>query len=146
LVKKNSNYNKKMKGGKKMKEKYEEESGFGEAEFFLGVFMGAILIILILAITGEFNKPYEQVGISEDTLARYHVLKYYPEYEDCSITYGAINSNCGFNDCPGAIVSCNKIDKRDGMRVNLETQPTIELIFEDITLNDIFKDLLRERL
>jgi hypothetical protein len=43
-------------------------------------------------------------------------------------------------------VSCNKIDKRDGMRVNLETQPTIELIFEDITLNDIFKDLLRERL
>jgi hypothetical protein len=58
-----------MKGGKKMKEKYEEESGFGEAEFFLGVFMGAILIILILAITGEFNKPYEQVGISEDTLA-----------------------------------------------------------------------------
>ena len=135
-----------MRRRNKMKEEYEEYSNFDEASFFTGILLSVILLTVIITITGGFNKSYEQVGISEDTLARYHVLKYYPEYEDCSITYGAINSNCGFNDCPGAIVSCNKIDKRDGMRVNLETQPTIELIFEDITLNDIFKDLLRERL
>lgn len=118
-----------------------EGEGFGFV--IIGFLLGCFVLTFALFAFGAFEEPYKKLGVSEDSLARYHVLKYYPEYENCSIVYDLIDSD-GWTNKYGAKVYCNSIDNRDGMRVNIENQPTIELIFEDITLEQIFKELIEE--
>ena len=114
----------------------EEEYEYSALAGFLGTMIGLVVTILIIGITGGFDKPYEKLDISEDDLARYHVIKYYPEYENCSITYESIRQS-GLRMEYGAKIYCNLTDNRDGMKVNRGIEPTIELIFKDITMDEI---------
>ena len=117
----------------------EEEYEYSAQIILVGIVVGlvvTILTILTIGITGGFDKTYEKLDISEDDLARYHVIKYYPEYENCSITYESIRQS-GLRMEYGAKIYCNLTDNRDGMKVNRRIEPTIELIFKDITMDEI---------
>jgi len=126
----------------------EEEYEYSAQIILVGIVVGlvvTILTILTIGITGGFDKTYEKLDISEDDLARYHVIKYYPEYENCSITYESIRQS-GLRMEYGAKIYCNLTDNRDGMKVNRGIEPTIELIFEDITMDEILRNIVSEKI
>ncbi len=111
----------------------------------MAVIMTVLLTIMfsgcILLLTGVFNSPTERLGL-EDELARIHTLKYYPEFENCSIEYdGCAGSGSGF--CTeGVEIYCFGLDDRDGFRTKKDKTPTEVLYFDGITLKDILFEVL----
>jgi len=75
----------------------------------------------------------------KDTLAEYHVIKYYPEFENCTIVYDFIDYEGN-----GAKIYCGEyenLESRDGMSpVEESRSPTKELLFKDIKLKEIYWD------
>ena len=105
------------------------------------ILVGAFLTSLILGLFGTFDSPYEELNINEQYLAKSHVLTYYPEFENCSITY----SSCAceenfFSPCKAGVkVYCDEnLDNRDNLRVEKENKPSEVICFEDITIEELF--------
>jgi hypothetical protein len=125
------------------KDKHEEGSLWSGV---IGLFIGMILLSIILLCCGVFDPAFNKLDLDEDKLSEYHVLKYYPEYENCSIIYDSdLKSDC--NSCPivqGVSIYCEEKDDRDGMKIHRERTATIEIEFSKITLEDIFEDILQQ--
>ena len=97
-----------------------------------------ILILgIILAVSGKFDKPLDKLDIDKDTLAKEHVIKYYPEYEDCNVKYHSILWDNGYS-YEGVEIYCDKLSNRDGLKVSMQEEPTEILFFDGITLEEIF--------
>jgi|AntAceMinimDraft_18_1070375.scaffolds.fasta_scaffold69324_2 hypothetical protein len=110
-----------------------------EIEEFFNILLILFLMALMISISTCFPSTYTSIKKLEleDTLAEYHVLKYYPEFENCTIVYDHIRKGIY-----GTKVYCGnyeKLESLDGMRVVEESRiPTKELIFDDIKLKDIY--------
>lgn len=72
-----------------------EEIGFVEG-FLIGLFIACfIFLIIITTIFPQF--PISELDLDKDKIASYHVLQYYPEYENCTIKYiSPFENNCEF--------------------------------------------------
>lgn len=130
----------------KKKQIEEEYCDKGFMDFIGGIFVGCLIIGTILFFSGGFDSTLDKLDLSEDALAEYHVLKYYPEYENCSIIYDTdLKSDC--RSCPivpGVSVYCGEKDNRDGMKIHRESIATIEIEFSDITLEEILENIVEQ--
>ncbi len=111
-----------------------------------GFFIGAGILALILGLCGVLDGEADRLDLNKDSLARYHVLKYYPEYSNCSMEYVYdLKRDC--RTCPvtnGVQIFCEDKKDKDGMRILREKNPTIEIEFKDIDFKDILGDILEE--
>lgn len=116
-----------------------------ERNIFLifGIVLGAVILITILGICGVLDNKVDRLDLDEDLLAKYHVLQYYPEYENCSVRYlDADEIACEWG-VSGTKVFCKDIEDRDGMSV-LGTTEDLTICFDEIEMNDILDNLLEE--
>ncbi len=129
---------------------YEESDNKWETSSVVGaivliVIASLFLFSVILALCGAFDSLIEKLNIDKDALVKEHVLKHYPEYEDCNIKY----DNCigdGYGHCSeGVKIYCNKLNNRDGLKVSTKTEPTEVLYFDDLTLEDILLEKINEK-
>ena len=105
------------------------------------VFFTCTLMVSILFYIGVFENPIEKLNL-EDDLASKHVLKYYPEFENCSIQYDECAGSGNF--CKkGVEIYCSGLEDRDGLRTQRDKHPTEVLYFDDITLKDILIEELK---
>lgn len=114
-----------------------QTSDFGAFMFIVGV----VLTVLVLWLFGVFNSPYKELNINDQYLARSHILSYYPDFENCSITYSSCACDENFlNPCKAGVeVYCEEIlDDRDNLKVKKETKPNEIICFEGITIEDLF--------
>ncbi len=108
-----------------------------------GVFITMVLGGMFLSLGGAFDSPMTELELDKDVIAETHVLKYYPEYDNCSFQYKESNEiECELY-IPGVEVFCKDVDDRDGMNV-LGTDPTLTLCFDDITIEEIFKNIVSD--
>ena len=117
--------------------KTNQEKTFGTIIFFVGV----VLTLLVLGLFGAFDSPSEELDIDEQFLAKSHILNYYPEFENCSITYSSCV--CGedfFSPCKAGVkIYCDEnLDDRDKLKVKKENKPNEIICFEDITIEELF--------
>ena len=112
---------------------------------YMGFILGSIVIIvlggIVLAAFGAFNNPIDELNLNKDAIASTHVLKYYPEYENCSIRYIEANKIDCELQIPGVEVYCQQVEDRDGMNV-LGNNPSLTLCFDEITIEEVFKDII----
>ena len=102
--------------------------------------VGALFFILFIA--GVLDSPINRLNL-EDELASIHTLKYYPEFENCSIQY---DECVGVGFCTeGVEIYCSKLDDRDGLRTKIDKTPTEVLYFDGITLKDILFEVLNDK-
>lgn len=123
----------------RLNDSWEEGKRTGIIIFIMIV--GAFLILLVLMFFGAFDTPLEELNINEQFLAKSYVLTYYPEFENCSITY----SSCAceenfFSPCKAGVkVYCDEsLDDRDNLKVKKEIKPNETICFEDITIEELF--------
>ena len=102
-----------------------------------------VWMMMLLWVCGVFDNPIDELDLSRDEIAATHVLKYYPEYENCSFSYKKANEiECELY-VPGVEVSCGQVDNRDGMNV-LSSNPGVTLCFDEITIQEIFQNIISE--
>lgn len=121
---------------------------YGDFDLWFGVIAAILLYSAILLFIGAFDAPIDELGINKDLLTRNYVLKYYPEFENCSIEYAEKLEDCSSSKCPyynGAAIYCSEeYDRRDGLRIGGKTEMTDQIEFEYMTLERILKQKLRE--
>ncbi len=114
----------------------------------LGCFISLFVILGLMGVSGDFDYIEDQLDLDRDDLARYHVLKYYPEYENCSITY-EYNLEKPRLISPvirGARVSCGVSEDRDGMKIVKGSSKTVDIEFEDVSFKEIIKEIVKENI
>lgn len=112
-----------------------------------GIILGAALLALILGLFGVFQNPVEKIDIDKNKLVEYHIEKYYPEFENCTIRYVKDLNDVTVNNEMGVKVYCGiSVEDRDSMIVKTEErEPTEVLEFkDDIKLKKILKNKLSE--
>ncbi len=111
----------------------------------IGITIGAYALTLILAFSGAFDSPVTELELDKDLLAEYHILNYYPEYENCSFKYKGHNQIDCDEGVDGVDVFCSGVEHRDGMSV-LDSNADLTLCFDDIELEDILKEIVKDNL
>lgn len=133
-------------------EKDEEEINEEESEFepYMGIFLIGLLIgamiMSFIFIVFAIDTPINQLELSEDKIAEAYVLEYYPEYSNCSIEWDknlvSDCSTCAWKS--GVNIYCDSMDNRDGLRIRKEYQPTQQIEFDDVSIQDALEHLLSE--
>lgn len=115
------------------------------------VLLAVIMIFLVLFAISGFTKSSSIKTLDlEDVLMRYHVLKYYPEFEGCIIKFDYCAINNFFSCDTGIKIYCNQGEElmpKDGLVPvdNLEEKlPDEILMLEGIKLKDIYRDWKQE--
>jgi len=112
-----------------------------------GTILGICLLALILALSGVFQNPVEKLDIDKNKLVEYHIEKYYPEFENCTIRYVEDLKYQTVGQEMGAKIYCGiSVEDRDSMIVKTkEREPTEVLEFKDnIKLKKLLKNKLSE--
>ena len=124
----------------------EEKYNLGWGSFCVGFILALGIGLGIFAIFDE--TPFERIGLSEEDLVSWYVLKYYPEFEGCSMEYDACLRSRGVTCALGVNIYCyDTIDKRDGLiPYEKNKEPTHQLELEELNIDDIFDLYLEENL
>lgn len=113
--------------------------------FCFGIVVGVVLIAFIGGMllwgSGAFDNPIDELDLDKDAIATTHILKYYPEYENCSFQYKEFREIECEPRIPGVEVFCDQTEDRDGMNV-LGNNPSLTLCFDEITIEEIFQDIV----
>ncbi len=117
--------------------------GDESALLICGFMLGAFLLFSILGIFGVLDNKVNRLDLDKDLLARYHVLKYYPEYENCSIDYLEADEVACELGIDGARLFCGDIKNKDGMSI-LGNSADLIICFDKIEMKDIVDDILEE--
>lgn len=112
-------------------------------EIIWGIIFSTIIIFLLLFGFGAFGTPLEELDVNKDKLAESYVLEYYPEYNNCSMEYDPCVSDGGLTCRGGVNIYCEDLGNRDGLRTS-KTQITESIIFEGITLEEIFEKRMND--
>lgn len=112
------------------------------ALLIIGCILGLMIMTWIYLLGGAFNSIFEEIGIDADQMAIDYVLEYYPEYKNCTLEANLMPSW----SYDSVKVYCYQKERRDGLiegRYNDgEIGPTTEIIFDEITLEDILREEL----
>ncbi len=123
--------------------KKEEVTGGDAGLFIAGIMLGVLFTIIVVGIFGFFDSPMDSFGFAKDDLAKYHVLKHYPEYENCNFKYlSSVQIDCE-QGIAGVEVFCGNEINRDGMS-ELINNPDLTLCFDEVDFDKVLKDMLSE--
>lgn len=122
---------------KKKTEQVNDDEGLMVVMFFLGLIVASAVWIFIYYCVIVDN-PIDDLDLDKNQIAREYVLIHYPEYQNCSIEWDSYIRNSGWN-VEGVNIYCGEVYNRDGLEVIRENEPTIQIAFEDVTLEEAFK-------
>ena len=110
------------------------------------MFVAVVLTLIVLSLIGAFDSPIKELGLDKGELVKEYTLKYYPEFENCSIEYDTcykLSTNI-FGSCiEGIKIYCQELDNRDDLKVLRGIEPTEVLLFDGIDLEDILLDKIK---
>ena len=115
-----------------------EESSFRFFGILLCIFIAGILIY---PLVGEINKNIIN-KIDKNQITEKYILTYYPEFENCSISYSICIETRPLTCKEGAKIYCSSKNNRGGLKVVTNEKPDYQIVFENLTFEEIVLKLI----
>jgi hypothetical protein len=118
------------------------------ASWILCIMAGFIIAVLLSFLNGTHDSNIDKLGFDKNQVASWYVLKYYPEFKNCTIQYDSALQAEEFFSGPlqGVEIYCNsKLPNRDGLAIKDKEEPTKVIYFEKTNIDKIFEQYIKEK-